>query len=78
MQTPLTMTDYACWFCGEGIEETDAGAVLITVRNFWLWHSGAEGKGDPLQAVYAHSVCAKELMPGATIELDPSTFLEAD
>ena len=72
------MIEYQCWFCGEGIEPSDAGAVMIGVQSLWRWASGEPKDEDPFQAVYGHSRCTKERMRGSTMELDPSTFGEED
>jgi hypothetical protein len=72
------MTEYQCWFCGEGIARSDLSAVMIGVQNIWRWESGVVSDDDPYQAVYAHSHCTKDRMRGATMSLDPSTFLEAE
>jgi hypothetical protein len=52
--------------------------VMFGVQNIWRWESGVLKDDDPYQAVYAHSQCTKDRMRGATMSLDPSTFLEAD
>ncbi len=74
------MTEYACWFCGKTIEQSDAGAVMITLENLWRWQLGSRGEDDPCQSIYAHSACAKSKIKGPTkgFELEPSTFLEDD
>lgn len=72
------MNGYQCWFCGQGIDEADAGAVMISIQSLWRWSSGVSKDDDPFQAVYAHSACTKERMHGATMDLEPSTFLEGD
>lgn len=70
------MADFECWFCGEGIARTDPNAILITVENLWKWQEGTAGEDDPLQAVYAHSACAKDRLQGATMALEPEIFGE--
>ena len=68
------MIEYQCWFCGQGIERSDAGAVAITLQNFWRWYAGSQQDDDPLQMVYAHSGCVRARLSGETMELDPSIF----
>jgi hypothetical protein len=70
------MTEYQCWFCGEGIERSDTGAILVTVENLWRNDAGSVSEDDPLQNVYAHSSCAKVRMQGYTMTLEPSIFGE--
>jgi hypothetical protein len=72
------MAEYQCWFCGQAIERSDAGAVLVTVENLWRYDAGSTSKDDPLQHVYAHAACAKDRMQGDTMALDPSVFDEGD
>ena len=72
------MIEYQCWFCGEGVDEIDAGAVMICIQSLWRWNSGSPSEDDPLQQIYAHSECTKERMRGATMDLEPSTFGEDD
>jgi hypothetical protein len=73
-----TMTEFQCWFCGQGISRADAGAVIITVQSLWRWDAGSRSDSDPLQSVYAHSTCAKERLRGETMSLEPSIFGEED
>jgi hypothetical protein len=68
------MNEYQCWFCDQGIERTDAGAVMVTIENLWRWDVGSPNEDDPLQSIYAHSSCAKRQLTGATMELEPSLF----
>jgi hypothetical protein len=70
------MNSYQCWFCGESIERSDTGSVIISVESLWRWDAGSEGHDDPQQSVYAHAKCAKERMKGATANLEPSVFGE--
>ncbi len=70
------MLDFQCWLCGEGIEKSDKGAVLVSVENLWAWESGEQGEDDPLQQVYMHSACAKNALQGSTMNLEPETFLD--
>ena len=72
------MTKYACWFCGQSIDRSDIGAVVIHLEGLWRWDSGVTEEDDPYQAVYAHSACAKERLRGATMRLEPSIFAEED
>ena len=72
------MSDYQCWFCGEGIERTDASAVMITVESLWRWDAGSQRDDDPMQSIYAHSACAKNHLRGATMAIEPSIFGEED
>ena len=72
------MTEYQCWFCGQGIERTDTGAVMITLESIWRWEVGSHSDDDPLQSVYGHSYCAKNRMKGATMDIEPSIFGEED
>lgn len=59
------MSDYACWFCKETIEEDDARAVHIQVTNLWFVE-----EPQPSQEFYAHSKCAKSNLSTA-YEFDP-------
>jgi len=72
------MNEYQCWFCEQGIERSDKGAILITLESLWRWDARSTGDDDPLQAVYAHSRCAKERLKGSNMVLDPSIFGEDD
>ena len=72
------MLDFQCWFCGEGIDRTDSGAIIMTVENLWRWEAESASEDDPMQSVYAHSTCAKDRLQGATMDLDPSVFDESD
>jgi hypothetical protein len=71
------MNEYQCWFCGKGIERADTGAVIITLEGLWHRQAGSNDE-DPLQAIYAHSVCAKDRLKGATMTIEPSIFGEED
>ena len=70
------MSEYQCWFCGEGIERTDTGAVMISVESFWLWADDKRAPDDPYQVIYAHAQCAKSRMAGSRMVLEPSIFGE--
>ncbi len=70
--------DFQCWFCGQGIERTDVGAVIITIENLWRWEAESQSDDDPVQSVYAHSKCAKTKLEGATMDFEPSIFGEED
>ncbi len=70
----VTMTEYQCWFCGQGIERADAGAVMINVESLWRWQDGTRTDDDPRQSIYAHSNCAKDQLKGATMNLEPHIF----
>ena len=70
------MTEYQCWFCGQGIERADAGAVAITVENLWRWEAASPGDEGDLQLVFAPSNCAKDRLQGTTMKLEPSIFGE--
>jgi hypothetical protein len=72
------MNGYQCWFCGEGIENSDAGAVVITVEGLRRRHAGSRGDDAPCQSVYAHSECAKVRLKGATMDIEPIDFVEED
>ena len=72
------MSDYQCWFCGEGIARADRGAVIVNIESLWRWDAGSLDDDRPSQDIYAHSKCAKEQMKGATMGLDPSVFGEDD
>lgn len=72
------MAEYQCWFCGQGIDRSDTGAILITVENLWRYDVGSTSKDDPLQSVYAHSACAKDRLRGATMTFEPAIFDEED
>jgi len=72
------MLEFQCWFCGEGIDRADAGALIITVGNLWRWEAESAGDDDPTQCVYAHSSCAKERLEGATMDIDPGLFDKSD
>jgi hypothetical protein len=74
----LAMSEFQCWFCGEGIERTDTGAVMINIESLWRWAEGKRNDDDPWQTIYAHSQCAKDRMAGATMNLEPSIFGEDD
>lgn len=66
------MSEYQCWFCGEGIDRTpDAHAVMIAVENLWRWDAGSKSDDDPWQAIYAHAGCAQDRLKGATMEIEP-------
>jgi hypothetical protein len=41
------MSDFQCWFCGEGIERTDAGAVMINIESLWRWAEELRSNDDP-------------------------------
>ena len=73
-----TMTEYQCWFCGQGIERKDAGAVMITLEGLWRWEASSPSEDDPLQSIYSHSLCAKDRLKGATMDIEPSIFGEGD
>lgn len=70
------MSEYQCWFCGNGIDRTDTGAVMISIGNLWRWDSGAQRDDDPWQSIYVHSECAKDRMRGPTMTIEPSVFDE--
>jgi hypothetical protein len=72
------MTDYQCWFCGHGIERADAGAVMITLEGLWRRQAGSRSEDEPLQSVYSHSLCAKDRLKGATMNIEPSIFGEGN
>ena len=54
------MTDdpliHQCCFCDRAIDETDTGAVLITLSSLWDRVEGA-------QALFSHSACAIRKLP---------------
>lgn len=70
------MSDYQCWFCGDSISRADGGAVIVNIESLWRWDAGSLGDDGPSQDIYAHSICAKEQMKGATMSLEPSVFGE--
>jgi len=70
--------EFQCWFCGQGIERSDVGAVIITIESLWRWESESQSDDDPVQSVYAHSHCAKAKLEGATMDIEPSIFGEED
>jgi len=70
------MGDYQCWFCGQEVEEIDNDAVMVSVENLWNWRARHSEPDAPVQAMFAHSTCAKDRMRGATMELDPRTLRE--
>ena len=70
--------EFQCWFCGQGIERSDAGAVIITIESLWRWEGESQSDDDPVQSVYAHSHCAKPKLEGATMDFEPSIFGEED
>ena len=72
------MNTYQCWFCGQGIDRDDSGAVAIQIERLCLFGAGSRREEDPWQAVYAHSTCAKERLRGIDMELEPSLFGEED
>ncbi|MXO90440.1 hypothetical protein [Pontixanthobacter aquaemixtae] len=72
------MTDYQCWFCGEGINQSDCGAVIITIENLWRWNKASSETDAPAQAVFAHRECAKRKLRGQGMEFDPGVFNEDD
>jgi hypothetical protein len=74
----LAMIGFQCWFCGEGIDRDDDGALLVSVEGLWRWAEGGRRDDGPFQNLYVHSHCAKERMAGATMNLEPSVFGEED
>lgn len=73
-----SMKDFQCWFCGDGIDRSDAGAVMMNIENLWGWAEGTRGADAPLQSIYANSQCTKGRMTGATMTLEPSIFGDED
>ena len=69
---------YQCWFCGEGIDPTDADALMFSVESLWRGGAGSRNAEGPRQSIYAHSKCAEEKMRGAITDLDPGIFGEGD
>jgi hypothetical protein len=74
----MWVMEYQCWFCGQGIERSDAGAIAITVEGLWRYDAGSRSEDDPVQNVFAHATCAKARLSGATMALEPSIFGEDD
>lgn len=74
----MTLEGYQCWFCDQGIEKSDDGAVMITAEGLWQWESGVEGDDPRVQSVFAHSGCAKKAMKGASMQLSPHIFGDDD
>jgi hypothetical protein len=72
------MNGFQCWFCGEGIDRTDANAAMVTIEGLWPWAEGTRRDDDPSQSIYVHSHCAKTRMAGATMDLETSIFGEED
>ena len=72
------MTEYQCWFCGQGIDRSDSGAVMVTVESLRRWAAGRRDDDDPWQSFFAHTACAKERLAGATVELERHIFGEDD
>ncbi|MEA3028735.1 MAG: hypothetical protein QOG13_60 [Sphingomonadales bacterium] len=70
--------EFQCWFCGQAIERVDTGAVMITVESLWRWVARSASTDDPMQAVYAHSACARDKLQGATMALESWIFGEDD
>jgi hypothetical protein len=70
--------EFQCWFCGQGIERSDSGAVLIGVESLWRWESSFRKDNDPYQQVYSHKECAKSRLSGASMPLEPNIFGEDD
>jgi hypothetical protein len=68
--------EFQCWFCGQGVEQNDAGAVMITVESLWRWAEELQSDDDPVQSIYAHSHCAKSSLKGATMDIEPNIFGE--
>ncbi|APH73212.1 hypothetical protein BSQ44_18925 [Aquibium oceanicum] len=58
-----------CWFCGEGIDETDREAVEVSVRNLWK-----DEDDDRRQCFYLHSICAVDRLQGATMMFSLDVF----
>lgn len=69
---------FECWFCGSAIDRSDDGAVMLTVESLWDWEAGEEPDDPRVQSVFAHSVCAKSKLKGASMELELHIFGEAD
>lgn len=68
------MEGFECWFCGQTIDPTDAGAVLIGIGNLWTPHDDGPG-----QAIAAHSSCARDRLKSARgWDIDPSVFRSDD
>ncbi|WP_428427999.1 hypothetical protein [Pararhizobium sp.] len=63
------MSDYACWFCKETIEEHDVKAVYIRVTNLWFVENL-----QPSQEFQAHSECAKRNL-SAGYKFDPDDLM---
>ncbi len=70
------MNGFQCWFCGEGIDRSHTGAVMINIEGLWRWADEARSDDDPWQSIYAHAHCAKDRMAGVTMNLEPSVFGE--
>ena len=66
------MIEYECWFCGKGVDQDDALAVVVSVRN--LWSSDDDG---PTQGLYIHSGCAAERLAGARMAFEPSDLINS-
>ena len=74
----MTPNGYQCWICGSGIDHSDEGAVMITVEGLWQWESGVEPEDPRVQSIFAHSDCAKRVLKGATMDLEPHIFGEEE
>jgi len=68
------MIEFQCWFCGEGIDRDDVGAVIISVANLWRWSDNMRDEDDPSQDIYCHAECAKRHMVGFNMGLEPHIF----
>jgi hypothetical protein len=64
------MIEYECWFCGKGVDQHDALAVVVSARNLW-----SSNDDDPTQYLYIHSECAAERLPGARMSFEPSDLI---
>jgi len=68
------MVEFQCWFCGEGIDRGDVGAVIVSVANLWRWSENKRGADEPSQDFYCHTECAKRRMAGNNMTLEAHIF----
>ena len=65
------MTEYSCWFCGEGIDRSDTAAILINASGLWT-----EGEDTPSQEFYLHSTCAVHRLKGVNMKFELDVFFD--
>lgn len=65
------MTEFECWFCGTGVDRSDALAIALSARNLW-----SSDDDDPTQYFHIHSHCAVERLAGTRMHFDPSILAD--